>query len=61
LSAALAEEWVTHLFGDRAGIEALDTAELGDLQALIADDAAPGNPGAAEAVLVLGDLRAPVA
>ncbi|MGW0328303.1 amino acid adenylation domain-containing protein [Nocardia sp. NPDC003183] len=61
LSASLAEEWVTHLFGDRVGIEALDTAELGDLQALIADDAAPGNPGAAEAVLVLGDLRAPVA
>ncbi|MGW6622445.1 amino acid adenylation domain-containing protein [Nocardia sp. NPDC055002] len=61
LSASLAEEWVTHLFGDRVGIEALDTAELGDLRALIADDAAPGNPGAAEAVLVLGDLRAPVA
>ncbi len=61
LSAALVQEWVTHVFGDRAGIEALDTAELADLQALIADDAAPGNPGAAEVVLVLGDLRAPVA
>ncbi|MGW5921242.1 amino acid adenylation domain-containing protein [Nocardia fluminea] len=61
LSAALAEEWVTHLFGDQARIEALDTAELADLRALIADDAAPGNPAAAEAVLVLGDLRAPVA
>ncbi|APE33201.1 non-ribosomal peptide synthetase [Nocardia mangyaensis] len=61
LSAVLAEEWVSHLFGDRAGIEALDTAELGDLQALIADDTAPGNPGSAEVVLVLGDLRAPVA
>ncbi|WP_446224336.1 amino acid adenylation domain-containing protein [Nocardia sp. IBHARD005] len=59
VTAALAEEWVTHLFGDRAGLEALDTPELGDLQALIADDAAPGNPGAAEVVLVLGDLRAP--
>ncbi|MFD4354982.1 amino acid adenylation domain-containing protein [Nocardia sp. NPDC058518] len=61
LSAALAEEWVTHLFGDRAGLEAVDTTELGDLQALIADDAEPGNRGAAEVVLVLGDLRAPVA
>ncbi|MFD3744427.1 amino acid adenylation domain-containing protein [Nocardia sp. NPDC058633] len=61
LSAALAEEWVTHLFGDRAGIEALDTAELSELQALVADDAAPGNPGSADVVLVLGDLRAPVA
>ncbi len=61
LSAALAEEWVTHVFGDRAGIEALHTAELGDLQALIADDAAPGNPGSADVVLVLGDSRAQVA
>ncbi|MFD9550745.1 amino acid adenylation domain-containing protein [Nocardia salmonicida] len=61
LPAALAEEWVTHVFGDRAGIEALDTAELGDLQALIADDAAPGNPGSADVVLVLGDSRAQVA
>ncbi|WP_410874025.1 amino acid adenylation domain-containing protein [Nocardia sp. A7] len=61
LSTVLAEEWVTHLFGDRAGIEALDTAGLGDLQALIAADAVPGNPGSAEVVLVIGDLRAPVA
>ncbi|MFD6397979.1 amino acid adenylation domain-containing protein [Nocardia sp. NPDC060249] len=61
VSTVLAEEWVTHLFGDRAGIETLDTAELGDLQALIADDAAPGNPGAAEIVLVLADSRAQVA
>ncbi|MFE9784211.1 amino acid adenylation domain-containing protein [Nocardia salmonicida] len=58
LSAALAEEWVTHVFGDRVGIEALDTAELGDLQALIADDATPGNRGSADVVLVLGDSRA---
>ncbi|GGN85288.1 non-ribosomal peptide synthetase [Nocardia rhizosphaerihabitans] len=61
LSTALAEEWVSHLFGDRAGIEAVDTAGLDDLQALIADDAAPGNTGPAEVVLVLGDLRTPVA
>ncbi|WP_218719386.1 condensation domain-containing protein, partial [Nocardia sp. MH4] len=61
LSAALAEEWVSHLFGDRAGLEALDTAGLDDLQAVIADDAAPGNPGPAEVVLVLGDPRPSVA
>ncbi|MBC7303917.1 MAG: hypothetical protein H5T78_23605 [Nocardia sp.] len=61
LSAGLAEEWVTHLFGDRAGIESLDTAELGDLQALIAGDVAPDNAGSVDVVLVLGDPRAPVA
>ncbi|MGW6724319.1 amino acid adenylation domain-containing protein [Nocardia sp. NPDC055029] len=61
LSTVLAEEWVSHLFGDRVGIEAVDTAGLDDLQALIAADAAPGNTGQAEIVLVLGDLRTPVA
>ncbi|WP_278264596.1 non-ribosomal peptide synthetase [Nocardia sp. AG03] len=60
-SDALAEEWVSHLFGDRAALETVDTAELEDLRAVIADDAAPGNPGPAEVVLVLEDLRAPVA
>ncbi|WP_442945702.1 amino acid adenylation domain-containing protein [Nocardia sp. SSK8] len=60
-SAELAEEWVSHLFGDRAGLESLDTAALEDLRAVIAEDAAPGNPGPAEVVLVLGELRAPVA
>nr|WP_307188341.1 non-ribosomal peptide synthetase [Nocardia alba] len=57
----LAQEWVTHLFGDRAGIEALDTTGLADLQAMIAADAMPDNPGSAETVLVLGDSRASVA
>jgi hypothetical protein len=61
LSTLLAEEWVSHLFGDRAGLEAVDTAGLDDLQALITDDAAPGNTGPAEVVLVLGDLRTSVA
>ncbi|MFB7877888.1 amino acid adenylation domain-containing protein [Nocardia sp. NPDC056064] len=60
-SAALAEEWVSHLFGDRATLEAIDTTDLEDLRAVIADDAAPADPGPAEVVLVLGDLRAPVA
>ncbi|MGW4633965.1 amino acid adenylation domain-containing protein [Nocardia sp. NPDC004415] len=60
-SAALAEEWVSHLFGDRAALEAIDTTDLEDLRAVIADDAAPADPGPAEVVLVLGELRAPVA
>ncbi|MFE3542444.1 amino acid adenylation domain-containing protein [Nocardia sp. NPDC059177] len=58
---ALAEEWVSHLFGDQAGLEALGTAGLDDLRAVIADDTAPGDPGPAEVVLVLGGSRAPVA
>ncbi|MFC4124651.1 amino acid adenylation domain-containing protein [Nocardia rhizosphaerae] len=57
LSEALAEEWVTHLFGDRAGLATIDTAGLADLRAVIADDAAPDTVGDAEVVLVLGDAR----
>ncbi|MGW5450480.1 amino acid adenylation domain-containing protein [Nocardia sp. NPDC003979] len=57
-SAALAEEWVSHLFGDRAGLDSLDTGELEDLRAVIADDAAPGDAGRAEVVLVLAELSA---
>ncbi|WP_280221012.1 non-ribosomal peptide synthetase [Nocardia neocaledoniensis] len=57
LSGALADEWVSHLFGDRAGLETVETAGLEDLRAVIADDAAPAETGRAEVVLVLGELR----
>ncbi|MFC4377359.1 amino acid adenylation domain-containing protein [Nocardia halotolerans] len=58
LSDALAEEWVSHMFGDRTGLEAIDTGRLDDLRALIVDDAAPNDCGSAEVVMVLADLGA---
>ncbi|MFI6870291.1 amino acid adenylation domain-containing protein [Nocardia sp. NPDC050406] len=39
LGDTLAEEWVTHLFTDRSGLDELDTEPLEDLQAVIVDSA----------------------
>jgi hypothetical protein len=38
LAASLADEWVTHLLADRAALDAIDTALLEDLQAVVLDD-----------------------
>ncbi|GAB2558661.1 amino acid adenylation domain-containing protein [Nocardia heshunensis] len=38
LAEALADEWVTHLFSDQAGLDGLDAEPLEDLQAIIVDD-----------------------
>ncbi|GAA2480487.1 non-ribosomal peptide synthetase [Nocardia seriolae] len=38
LADALAEEWVTHLFSDRAGLAAVGAEPLEDLQAIIVDE-----------------------
>ncbi|MFQ6398347.1 amino acid adenylation domain-containing protein [Nocardia sp. KC 131] len=46
LPALLAEEWVTHLFTDTAGIAAVELVEPGDLQVVVLDD------GAARTMLV---------
>ncbi|WP_227998431.1 non-ribosomal peptide synthetase [Nocardia australiensis] len=56
LAASLADEWVTHLLADRAGLDAIDTALLEDLQAVVLDDGqaagAVSVSGPAEVVLL---------
>ncbi|WP_280269750.1 non-ribosomal peptide synthetase [Nocardia wallacei] len=56
-SEALADEWVTHLFGDASGLAELDPEPLEDLRAVVVEQGpAPAAFGAAEAVVVLGEL-----
>ncbi|WP_245547018.1 non-ribosomal peptide synthetase [Nocardia brevicatena] len=43
LTESLADEWVTHLWSDRAGLGVIDPAPLEDLQALVLDS--DGRPG----------------
>ncbi|MFQ6324698.1 amino acid adenylation domain-containing protein [Nocardia sp. CWNU-33] len=38
LATSLADEWVTHLLADRSTLDAIDTALLEDLQAVVLDD-----------------------
>jgi hypothetical protein len=56
--AALGDEWVTHLWIDRAGLDALEPDALEDLSALLLEEA--GRPdgawAAVEQVLELSNL-----
>ncbi|MFI6363200.1 amino acid adenylation domain-containing protein [Nocardia sp. NPDC050630] len=57
LSALLADEWVTHLFIDRAGLGPVEVAGLEDLYAVVLDDGAPAPEfGAVPVVVDLGAL-----
>ncbi|WP_433195712.1 amino acid adenylation domain-containing protein [Nocardia sp. CA-107356] len=55
LGASLAEEWVTHLIADRAGLDAIDTTQLADLRAVVLErgsSAGVSLPGSSEVVLL---------
>ncbi|MEU7765424.1 amino acid adenylation domain-containing protein [Nocardia sp. NPDC049190] len=52
LSVLLAQEWVSHLFTDAAGLAAIDPAELEDLRAVLVDEGS--TPVAETAVQVVG-------
>ncbi|KZM69085.1 non-ribosomal peptide synthetase [Nocardia terpenica] len=54
---ALADEWVTHLFTDRAGLDRLDPEPLEDLRAVVLDSgpAPESGFGAAEAVVIVDE------
>ncbi|MET8801014.1 amino acid adenylation domain-containing protein, partial [Nocardia sp. NPDC004568] len=56
--AALGDEWVTHLWIDRAGLEALEPDALEDLSALLLEEAGrpDGQWAAVERMLELSDL-----
>ncbi|WP_433757320.1 amino acid adenylation domain-containing protein [Nocardia sp. CA-135398] len=57
LSALLADEWVTHLFIDRAGLGPVDVTGLEDLHAVVLDYGAPAPEfGAVPVVIDLGTL-----
>ncbi|MFI7671675.1 amino acid adenylation domain-containing protein [Nocardia sp. NPDC049526] len=57
LSALLADEWVTHLFIDRAGLGPVEVTGLEDLHAVVLDDGAPAPEfGAVPVVVDLGAL-----
>nr|WP_245672136.1 non-ribosomal peptide synthetase [Nocardia anaemiae] len=57
LAALLADEWVTHLFIDRAGLGPVDVTGLEDLHAVVLDDGAPAPEfGAVSVVVDLGTL-----
>ncbi|MFE7796364.1 amino acid adenylation domain-containing protein [Nocardia sp. NPDC057440] len=49
LPEVLADEWVTHLFTDAAGLAAVEVGEPADLQVVVLDD------GAARPMLIAGD------
>ncbi|MBO0856238.1 MAG: AMP-binding protein, partial [Nocardia sp.] len=56
-TGALADEWVTHLFTDRAGLDRLDPAPLEDLRAVLLESGqAPSEFGAAEVVVLPEDV-----
>ncbi|WP_280257452.1 amino acid adenylation domain-containing protein, partial [Nocardia wallacei] len=56
-SAALADEWVTHLFLDADVLAGLDPEPLEDLRAVVIEQGAvPAGFGAAEVVVALGEL-----
>ncbi|WP_460696725.1 condensation domain-containing protein, partial [Nocardia thraciensis] len=56
-SEALADEWVTHLFGAASGLDELDPEPLEDLRAVVVERGpAPSAFGAAEVVVVLDEL-----
>ncbi len=56
-SAALADEWVTHLFLDADGLAGLDPEPLEDLRAVVVEQGAvPAGFGAAEVVVAVGEL-----
>ncbi|NKY52404.1 non-ribosomal peptide synthetase [Nocardia vermiculata] len=53
----LADEWVTHLFTDRAGLDRLDPEPLEDLQAVVLEAGpAPAGFGSAEVVVLPDDV-----
>ncbi|WP_019931216.1 non-ribosomal peptide synthetase [Nocardia sp. BMG111209] len=55
--AALADEWVTHLIADAAGLARIDPEPMADLLAVVVEQgAAPDGFGAAETVLTLAEL-----
>ncbi|MEU2257103.1 amino acid adenylation domain-containing protein [Nocardia xishanensis] len=57
LSAALADEWVTHLLADRARLDAIRTDGLEDLRVVVVDGAEiPPTVGAVELVVALDEL-----
>ncbi|AHH15621.1 non-ribosomal peptide synthetase [Nocardia nova SH22a] len=56
-TAALADEWVTHLFTDPAGLARLDPGPLEDLRAVLLEQGpAPAGFGSAEVVVMPGDV-----
>ncbi|MBF6171510.1 non-ribosomal peptide synthetase [Nocardia blacklockiae] len=56
-SEALADEWVTHLFADAAGLAGLDPEPLEDLRAVVVEHrAVPAGFGAAEVLIALGEV-----
>ncbi|WP_280485444.1 amino acid adenylation domain-containing protein [Nocardia cyriacigeorgica] len=59
LTDELADEWVTHVLTDRAGLDVIDPRPLEDLRAVVIDGGAAGVPAAWSAVatvLTLADL-----
>ncbi|GAA5099470.1 non-ribosomal peptide synthetase [Nocardia iowensis] len=58
LTEALADEWISHLLTDRAGLSTLDSAALADLQAVVLADGADVNSAWTQvaAVVALTDL-----
>ncbi|NEW43749.1 non-ribosomal peptide synthetase [Nocardia cyriacigeorgica] len=59
LTDELADEWVTHVLTDQAGLGAIDPAALEDLRAVVidGDGPAPAAWSGVETVLTLSDLR----
>ncbi|WP_280455810.1 hypothetical protein [Nocardia brasiliensis] len=54
---ALADEWVSHLLTDSAGLDTLDPAALEDLRAVVvADGPIPGGAWSQVTVVTLGEL-----